>query len=126
MRYLETYPPTLDNSRGLFAFGSTALVFSLYHVHVRHINVPNAIVGMALFYGGLAEFLAGMWAFAAGNTFGATSEYRAFFHLSGSSFVNVLIIVFVLLCSILHLRSFLALICDPLHPQLRHRRCLPR
>lgn len=27
---------------------------------------------MALFYGGLAQFLAGMWEFATGNTFGAT------------------------------------------------------
>jgi hypothetical protein len=30
---------------------------------------------MALFYGGLAQFLAGMWEFVAGNTFGATGEY---------------------------------------------------
>jgi hypothetical protein len=29
---------------------------------------------MALFYGGLAQFLAGMWEFVAGNTFGATGE----------------------------------------------------
>jgi len=65
---------------GLFAFGSTVLVFSLYNMHVRHISVPNVAVGMALFYGGLAEFLAGMWAFAAGNAFDATifSTYGAF------------------------------------------------
>jgi succinate-acetate transporter protein len=37
--------------------------------------VPNVVVGMALFYGGLAQLLAGMWEFAAGNTFGATGEY---------------------------------------------------
>jgi uncharacterized protein len=30
---------------------------------------------MALFYGGLAQLLAGMWEFVAGNTFGATGEY---------------------------------------------------
>ena len=34
---------------------------------------------MAIFYGGLAQVLAGMWdsgsEFVAGNTFGATSEY---------------------------------------------------
>ena len=30
---------------------------------------------MALFYGGLAQLLAGMWEFATGNTFGATGEY---------------------------------------------------
>ena len=64
----------VDNLRGLFGFASTALVLSLYNVHARHITIPNAVVGMALFYGGLAEFLAGMWAFAAGNVLGATSE----------------------------------------------------
>jgi succinate-acetate transporter protein len=30
---------------------------------------------MALFYGGLAQLLAGMWEFVTGNTFGATGEY---------------------------------------------------
>jgi len=29
---------------------------------------------MALWYGGLAQLLAGMWEFATGNTFGATGE----------------------------------------------------
>ncbi|KAF8266383.1 GPR1/FUN34/yaaH family-domain-containing protein [Lactarius quietus] len=35
---------------------------------------------MALFYGGLGQFLAGMWEFATGNTFGATAftSYGAF------------------------------------------------
>ncbi|KAI9461066.1 Gpr1 family protein [Russula earlei] len=65
---------------GLFSFASTTLVLSLYNVHARHVSVPNVIVGMALFYGGLAQFLAGMWEFAAGNTFGATAftSYGAF------------------------------------------------
>ncbi|KAN0123118.1 putative acetate transporter [Russula decolorans] len=65
---------------GLFGFASTTLVLSLYNVHARHVVVPNVVVGMALFYGGLAQFLAGMWEFAAGNTFGATafSSYGAF------------------------------------------------
>jgi hypothetical protein len=36
--------------------------------------------GFAIFYGGLAQFAAGMWEFKAGNTFGATafSTYGAF------------------------------------------------
>jgi succinate-acetate transporter protein len=34
---------------------------------------------MALFYGGLAQLLAGMWEFATGNTFGATGEYWGIF-----------------------------------------------
>jgi len=46
----------------------------MYNVQARHITVPNAVVGMALFCGGLAQLLAGMWAFAVGNTFGATGE----------------------------------------------------
>jgi succinate-acetate transporter protein len=43
------------------------------------IIVPNSaknqtiFVGVAVFYGGLAQILAGMWEFRAGNTFGATA-----------------------------------------------------
>jgi hypothetical protein len=38
------------------------------------------LVGLALFYGGIAQLLAGMWEFKAGNTFGATAftSYGAF------------------------------------------------
>jgi hypothetical protein len=65
---------------GLFAFASTTLVLSLYNVQARHVTVPNVVVGMALFYGGLAQLLAGMWEFVTGNTFGATAftSYGAF------------------------------------------------
>ncbi|GAA5978969.1 hypothetical protein JCM5350_004192 [Sporobolomyces pararoseus] len=49
-------------------------------VSTRGVTVPNVVVGPALFYGGLAQLLAGMWEFAVGNTFGATafSSYGAF------------------------------------------------
>jgi len=65
---------------GLFSFASTTLILSLYNVHARNINTPNVVVGMALFCGGLAQLLAGMWEFATGNTFGATAftSYGAF------------------------------------------------
>jgi Predicted membrane protein len=38
------------------------------------------VLGVALFYGGIAQLLAGMWEFAKGNTFGALafSSYGAF------------------------------------------------
>ena len=38
------------------------------------------VLGLALFYGGIAQLLAGMWEFRSGNTFGATafSSYGAF------------------------------------------------
>jgi len=65
---------------GLYGFASTTLILSLFNVGARGITVPEAVVGMALFYGGLAQFIAGMWEFACGNTFGATafSSYGAF------------------------------------------------
>jgi succinate-acetate transporter protein len=65
---------------GLFSFASTTLILSLYNVGARGITTPNVVVGMALFCGGLAQLLAGMWEFATGNTFGATAftSYGAF------------------------------------------------
>jgi len=58
---------------GLFSFASTTLILSLYNVGARGIAAPNAVVGMAIGVGGLAQLLAGMWEFATGNTFGATA-----------------------------------------------------
>ncbi|KAL0579073.1 hypothetical protein V5O48_002915 [Marasmius crinis-equi] len=65
---------------GLFSFASTTLILSFYNTTVRGIHTPNIVIGMALFCGGLAQFLAGMWEFPKGNTFGATAftSYGAF------------------------------------------------
>lgn len=65
---------------GLMAFGATTFVLSMFNVQARGITTPNVILGMALAYGGLCQLLAGMWEFAAGNTFGATafSSYGGF------------------------------------------------
>lgn len=65
---------------GLFAFAGTTFVFSMFVLEVGGVAVPNVVVGLALAYGGLAQLLAGMWEFVAGNTFGATafSSYGAF------------------------------------------------
>jgi succinate-acetate transporter protein len=68
---------------GLSGFALTTLVLSVINAGII---VPNAaknqtiFVGVAVFYGGLAQLLAGMWEFRAGNTFGATafSSYGAF------------------------------------------------
>jgi len=67
---------------GLFSFASTTLILSLFNVNARHIATPNLIVSMAIGVGGLVQLLAGMWEFAAGNTFGAT----AFSSYGGSGF----------------------------------------
>jgi len=58
---------------GLFSFAGTTFILSMYNVGARGITVPNAVLGGACFVGGLAQFAAGMWEFATGNTFGATA-----------------------------------------------------
>ncbi|GAA5927732.1 hypothetical protein JCM10213_000878 [Rhodosporidiobolus nylandii] len=65
---------------GLCGFALTTFMLSLINIKTRGVTVPNVVVGPALFYGGLAQLLAGMWEFATGNTFGATafSSYGAF------------------------------------------------
>lgn len=45
---------------GLSAFALTTMVLSLVNVHARHVTEPNIVVGLALFYGGLCQLLAGM------------------------------------------------------------------
>ncbi|MFO7691348.1 MAG: acetate uptake transporter [Cryobacterium sp.] len=57
---------------GLGAFALTTFVLSLSNTGL----VPGAgaaVVGLALFYGGIAQVFAGMWEFVKGNTFGATA-----------------------------------------------------
>lgn len=65
---------------GLFSFASTTFILSLYNVNARGVAIPNVVVGMACFCGGLAQLLAGMWEFPRGNVFGATAftSYGAF------------------------------------------------
>jgi len=51
------------------------------------------VIGLALFYGGIVQVLAGMWEFRAGNTFGAAafSSYGGFWLAVGYSVQNNLI-----------------------------------
>jgi uncharacterized protein len=66
-------------------FAATTLLLSLVNATADNITIPNLVLSMAFSYGGLAQFLAGMWEFAAGNTFGATafSSYGAFWFSFG-------------------------------------------
>jgi succinate-acetate transporter protein len=69
---------------GLFGFALTTFVLSSYNAGIfgaRAGSTPvNAVVGAAVFYGGTAQFAAGMWEIAAGNAFGGTAfaSYAAF------------------------------------------------
>jgi len=65
---------------GLAGFALTTFVLSAHNAGLFG-TVGNAIViGLAIFYGGAAQFMAGMWEFRNKNTFGATafSTYGAF------------------------------------------------
>ncbi|KAJ7228138.1 Gpr1 family protein [Mycena pura] len=55
---------------GMMAFATTLFVLSLYEVRTRHITVDNGVLGLSLFTGGLATFMAGMWHFPRGNGYG--------------------------------------------------------
>ncbi|EIN03478.1 hypothetical protein PUNSTDRAFT_56213 [Punctularia strigosozonata HHB-11173 SS5] len=74
---------------GLTSFASTTLVLSFCNVQTRGVTEPNIVVGMTLFVGGLAQFLAGMWSFPCGNTYAATvfSAYGTFWLSYASIFI---------------------------------------
>lgn len=65
---------------GLSGFALTTFVLSLWNAGILAGNDVKIVIGLAVFYGGLAQLLAGMWEFRNGNTFGATafSSYGAF------------------------------------------------
>lgn len=58
---------------GLSAIALTTFVFSLINVEARGVVIPNVVVGLAYFYGGAAQIIAGMFEIAVGNTFGGVA-----------------------------------------------------
>jgi succinate-acetate transporter protein len=56
---------------GLGAFALTTFVLSV--INTDMVKAEPVVFGLALAYGGIAQFAAGMWEFAKGNTFGATA-----------------------------------------------------
>ncbi len=82
---------------GLAGFGITTLLLSLINAGILGSTAGAAgtkigVLSLALTFGGLAQFAAGMWAFKRGNTFAATAftAYGAFWF----SFY-LLVVVFV-------------------------------
>jgi uncharacterized protein len=65
---------------GLAAFSLTTFMLSLFNAGLLPASGEPVVFSLALFYGGLAQFLAGMWEFRNNNTFGATAftSYGAF------------------------------------------------
>ncbi len=73
---------------GLAGFALTTFVLSLTNAGIIGGSSVQVVLALALGYGGLAQFAAGMWEFKNGNTFGATAftSYGAFW-LSYAFFV---------------------------------------
>jgi uncharacterized protein len=65
---------------GLGGFALTTFLLSVHNAMGASTEPLLPFFGFAIFYGGLAQFAAGMWEFKTGNTFGATafSTYGAF------------------------------------------------
>jgi succinate-acetate transporter protein len=78
-------PPAADPAPlGLAGFALTTVLLSAFNAGLINGGkvAPGSLVfvGMGLFYGGLGQFMAGMWEFRNRNTFGATafSSFGAF------------------------------------------------
>lgn len=65
---------------GLAAFALTTFVLSTFNSGILPATVEAVVLPLALFYGGTAQVLAGMWEFKKNNTFGALAftSYGAF------------------------------------------------
>jgi succinate-acetate transporter protein len=65
---------------GLTAFAATTFFLSAVNAGWIPDTVEPVVLGLALFYGGITQLLAGMWEFVKGNSFGAVafSSYGAF------------------------------------------------
>ncbi|HVB76399.1 MAG TPA: acetate uptake transporter [Candidatus Nitrosotalea sp.] len=83
--------PALANPAAL-GLGGFALTTFVLSTHNAGLAPDLTWVGLAFFYGGLAQFCAGMWEFKAGNTFGATafSTYGGFWMSLATFIVLVL------------------------------------
>jgi succinate-acetate transporter protein len=65
---------------GLAAFAMTTFMLSVFNTNMLSETLAGGVLGLALFYGGAVQLLAGMWEFRKGNTFGALafSSFGAF------------------------------------------------
>src|SRR3954449_5068364 len=65
---------------GLAGFAAATFFLSAVNAGLLPKTVTGAVFGLAIFYGGIAQLLAGMWEFTKGNTLGALafSSFGAF------------------------------------------------
>ncbi|KAF7775627.1 hypothetical protein Agabi119p4_4020 [Agaricus bisporus var. burnettii] len=74
---------------GIFSFAATTFLLSMFIVHTRNVQANNAVIGMAIFAGGLTQFLAGQWSIALKETYASTvlSSYGAFWMSYATIFI---------------------------------------
>ena len=71
---------------GLAGFGLTTLILSIVNAgwfgNAAIVPLTSSTLSMSVAYGGLAQFIAGLWAFRRGNTFAGTAfcSYGAFWY----------------------------------------------
>ena len=96
MAEVRTAPPVVAIANpaalGLGGFALTTFLLSVHNAMGAGREPLLVFFGFAIFYGGLAQFSAGMWEFRTGNTFGATafSTYGAFWMGVAATVVLVL------------------------------------
>lgn len=82
MIHAVTSPPAIAKANpaplGLMGFGLTTILLNLHNA--GFLPMGSAILAMGLLFGGLAQIMAGLLEYAAGNTFGMTAfiSYGAF------------------------------------------------
>jgi uncharacterized protein len=74
------WTPADPGPLGLAGFALTTFVLSMFNSGLVSKAGEPVVLGVALAYGGIAQFAAGMWEFRTGNTFGAVAftSYGAF------------------------------------------------
>ncbi len=74
------WTPADPGPLGLTAFAATTFVLSMINANLVSGSALPVVLGLALAYGGIAQFTAGIWEFRTGNTFGSTAfcSYGAF------------------------------------------------
>jgi uncharacterized protein len=67
------WKPADPGPLGLAGFALTTFVLSMFNAGLVGHGAEPVVLAVALAYGGLAQFAAGMWEFRTGNTFGAVA-----------------------------------------------------
>ncbi|CAG8492690.1 1398_t:CDS:2 [Funneliformis mosseae] len=92
----ESHPTANPGPLALSAFAMNTFVYSLYLAQAAGVKNPSVGLGLALFYGGVIQVLAGMWEMKQGDTFHGTvfSSYGGFWisfgfiNFEGSGIIN--------------------------------------